>query len=433
MNVKHKRKDLYEVTEDFVFKLEKLFNDRFKIQLNNLSKSYSSKLIDHINKHQHKIRESIFTSNLESKILLILMKNNCVCIKGKYCFYCGNDVEAHKKTSKIITPSNWDESKLYHAFRDYKSKKRKKGVTPTISLKYKSENTSCYVIGSGEEKNVDHKSIFELPNKLPENTLFDKTALNKLSGTNRGKNKIPSLMTDVIQGVNTTIDKLIDEAVSDEMKFYFRIIYFFKYLEVSEQYYSDSFIKRLFPVNEGFEFINEGLKFIETTTGAGIFYLRNTQFTGCISFNAVRKYMHAKETNTKYKFTEDHIYRRKLVAKFLLKLNLKNEEDLYEKYTKQFSFISLLDSAENSAISKVDVKMKTIAKEKKDYLKFYTTKLAKKPYKIKMIKTKIKSKSLLKGYIKYLMKIKKVTSKSTYLNFKSKLKQYIKISDYWVN
>jgi len=410
--------DLYRLTYEFVRLLEKSFNEHFKIILNDLSKSHTNETTNHIKKHEKKIKETIFSKDLKRNILLILLKNNCVCTyKKEYCFYCGKGVEIHSNTTPIIEPSNWEETKAAHAFRTGKKEK--------VSIKYASKNISNYRIGNREGK-VYHKSIFELPIKLSENSLFDKTVLDELSGKSDKK----SLMAGVLEKGNTRLQELIKESVRREMIFFSRISSLYHMLKSIQIVYSKTYDKRIITETEELECIDEGLKFIETTTGAGIFYLRNTQFTGYISLAAVKKYMKSRNT---YKFTEDHIYRRKLAAKFLLNNKLTKVEDLYDIYTEKFSFISLLDRSENSSISKIDVNEETINSDMKQYLKFYIKKLAEEPFKIEMIKTKIKSKDSLEECINYLMEENQLNSESEDSEIKDKLEEYIKIFNFWIN
>jgi len=412
-----KKEDLYRLTYKFERLIIKSFNEHFKLILNNLSKSHTKEITNYIKKHKEKIQESIFSKNLKRNILLILLKNNCVCRKNtEYCYCCRLKDEIHTDPTPIIEPSNWGETKANHAFR-------KKGKKEKVSIKYASKNISNYTIGKSSGK-VHHKSIFLLPIKLSENSLFDKTVLDNLSGNSQQK----SLMAGVLEKGSTRMQELIMKSVHLEMIFFSRISIFYHMLKAIQVVYSKSLDKRIIAETEELKYIDEGLKFIETTTGAGIFYLTNTQFTGYISLEAVKNYMKSRKT---YKFTEDHIYRRKLAAKFLLNKKLTKVEDLYEIYTEKFSFISLLHSSENKLISKISVDEKTISSDTKKYLTFYTEKLAGK--KVDIIKIKIKSKDLLKKCINYLMEENHLNSKSKDSEIKDNLEKYTKIFKFWIN
>ena len=413
--------DIYRLRDEFNRVLIKSFNEHFKLILNDLSKSHTSELTNHIKNNKKKIQESIFSKNLNRNILLILLKNNCVCYyKKDYCFCCGKDAKIHPVPTEIITPSNFKETISAHGSRNKPEKVQ-------VKIEYQSKNTSNYKIGKklGE---IHHKSIFLLPIKLSENSLFNKEVLDELSGNSNKK----GLMAGVLEKGNTRMQEVIKESVRREMIFFARISSLYHMLNSLQVVYSKTYDKSIISETEELECIDEGLKFIETTTGAGIFYLRNTQFTGYISLAAVKKYMRNRNT---YKFTEDHIYRRKLAAKYLLNNKLKKVKNLYDIYTEKFSFISLLDSSENSSISKVDVNENGISSNMttEKYLKLYTKKLAEKPFEIEMIKTNIKSKHLLEGCIIYLMDENQLNSESEDHEIKDKLGDYMKIFDFWIN
>jgi len=93
----------------------------------------------------------------------------------------------------------------------------------------------------------------------------------------------------------------------------------------------------------------DACSFIETTIGAAIWYLpkdHDLLFTGYISVEAV----------TKNERSEDHLYPRKIAAKYLLDYDWSNESEplnhLIDRYLKRFGRYNYVSKTENKKLVK---------------------------------------------------------------------------------
>jgi hypothetical protein len=149
--------------------------------------------------------------------------------------------------------------------------------------------------------------------------------------------------------------------------------------------------------------------YIDTVYGAGLYYLANDKPSGYISILAIKEAFKSlmnkelKVPKSKIKFTNDHIYRRKLAANYLrirVKLDFKDFKKLYKE---RFSYISFITSGENGTIKKWDENSRNMEIPWEEFKEKYVEKL--KPLGVDLIGTKIYSDIQMKSFIRFLYSI----------------------------
>ena len=396
--------ELYELAEWFATKLNKQFEAYYAIAMREFE-TYENK-----SELKKNVKAEILSTNLKSKIFLILAKCNCVC-DGNDKLYCYS-VNC-KNSIPITTSSNFNESIAYHNYRAYISKKKKRGSKHHIKFEKNVKQPKTYYFNKKEENTVLFESIFRGKNKLDENLLFDKPIIISIS----------KMMSDALKTsyLDTTMYSKIRESIIQRIILDAKISAFFQFIQSSKSFYK--------PINADLQNTIE-LKvsdFIETTFGAGLFYLFNTRFTGFVSYEAIKEYLKKGDA---FDFTDDHIYARKLASKFLLNKSKLTYEELRNFYINQFSYITFLTSSENSKIKNKKNDTGKMALELPKYLKFYKKSLSNEG--IHIIKTTIKSKYALKSILKYLQKNALLTERSSIEEVQDLLKKYTNFAKLWI-
>jgi hypothetical protein len=98
---------------------------------------------------------------------------------------------------------------------------------------------------------------------------------------------------------------------------------------------------------------NEQKAFIETMIGAAIWYIPKppNTWTGHVSVGVLKAF-HPKSEHTKPKFSEEHVYPRKMAAKLLLKDNLLNGEKLKLLFKEKYGRLHFITPGENKSVLK---------------------------------------------------------------------------------
>lgn len=390
-----------EVTSLLNSKFEKQFNDTLK-KIKNL------KLGKELHLYFEEVREDVFGKNLSHYVYIIFAKSNCICgsKRNKYCYSLDCD---NKKYKPIIQPSNFSEPNLSHKKRKDKSvqnKKKNKKSDNVILIKEK--NNIIYIQPNSKKqievhlKNLFKKHIFSKQINelgLTDILLFDRGILDNI---------FKILQSDLFNNQeNSVLNDLIIKFLTDKLLLEGKLRALHNLFEIGD---------KLFPSNfdvvdlDKFKDLAEKIQdYIDTTYGAGIFYLRNTKESGFVSLGAIKQAFKEHLTNKSVtKFTKDHIYRRKLAAN-----HLKNESNIdfsefYYLYRERFAYISYVTSAENKRIISWDKNPESMKIDfHKKFKQLYKDSLRK--LNVILIKTKIESEANLNSIIHFMFleKIKK--------------------------
>lgn len=396
--------ELYELAEWFTNRLNKQFEVCYSAAIKEFN-SYDNK--SELKKY---VKEEILSTNLQSKIFLILAKCNCVC-DGNKDIYCYADKCRH--SIPITTSSNFNESIAYHNYRAYLSEKKRKGKKYKVFFVKEQKTPKHYHFNDQIENSVHFQSIFKGGKKFDETLLFDKPTIVGIS----------KMMNDALKAdpLDCIMYSKIRESIIQRVILDARISAFCQFVSSSKSFYK--------PINAELQSVIE-LKvsdFIETTFGAGLFYLFNTQFTGFVSYGAIKEYLKKGDA---YNFTDDHIYARKLASKFLLNKERLTYKELRSFYINQFSYVTFLTSSENLKIKNKKNDTGKMALPLPTYLKYYKKGLSKEG--IYIIKTTIKSKNALKSILKYLHKNGLLNERSTIDEVQDLLTKYTNFARLWI-
>lgn len=382
-------------------KFEKQFNDTLK-KVKNL------KFGKELHLYSDEVKEDIFGKNLAHYIYIIFAKNNCICGSNhnKYCYSidCVNN-----KCKPLIQPSNFSETNLKHKKRKDKSIQNKQiNKKSDIVILTKEKNKIIYYQSNSKnpievhlknlfKKHLFKKQIDELG--LTDILLFDRGVLDniyKILESDLFDNQENSVLNDLI--IKFFTDKLLLEGKLKALHNLF---------EIGDKLFPSDFdVVDLDKFKDLAEKIQD---YIDTTYGAGIFYLRNTKESGFVSLDAIKQAFKEHLSNKPVtKFTKDHIYRRKLAAN-----HLKNEPNLEFSefsylYRERFAYISYVTSGENKRIISWDKNPESMKIDfHKKFKQLYKDSLRK--LNVFLIKTQIESEANLNSIIHFMFleKIKK--------------------------
>lgn len=400
--------------------------DKYKLQYKEISKNFHN-IIEENDNFFDEIKNEIFGPKLNHYVYLLLAKCNCICRKkiNKYCYsiFCNN-----KKFTPITNENNYNKSALNHKRRDFKSKKNKKEASQEIKriTLEKQNNFILYKENDFEKSKVLFENIASTNSKdkfnkfVKDNLLQNSLIINEIKLFNH---KIIENVYNIIKSdsfnnsINEYLDKLINESLLDKILLNTKLKVLHNLFEIG--------LNLIPPDVKKFKNLTKKTNdYIDTTYGAGIYYLQNTSYCGFISVNAVKESFKALFENEKIKsvkFTEDHIYRRKLAANYLKNsLNI-NFSDFKQIYKDKFSFISFTTAKENRGITKWTDSIELINIDFEKFKDIYVEQLSK--HDVNLIKTKnIYTSSHMKTFVYFLFleKIKNKYKKSEIKHIESK-------------
>ena len=206
---------------------------------------------------------------------------------------------------------------------------------------------------------------------------------------------------------NSVLDDLIIKFLSDKLLLEGKLKALHNLFEIGD---------KLFPTDfdvvdlDKFKDLAEKIQdYIDTTYGAGIFYLRNTRESGFVSLGAIKQAFKEHIANKAVtKFTKDHIYRRKLAANHLKNESTIEFSEFSNLYRERFAYISYVTSGENKRIISWDKNPESMKIDfHKKFKQLYKDSLRK--LNVFLIKTQIESEANLNSIIHFMFleKIKK--------------------------
>lgn len=385
-----------------VNKATSLLNSKFEKQFNDtLKKIKNLKLGKELHLYSDEVREDIFGKNLSHYVYIIFAKNNCICGSNhnKYCYSldCVNN-----RCKPLIQPSNFSETNLKHKKRKDKSVQNKqKNKKSDFVILTREKNKILYHQSNSKnpievhlknlfKKHLFKKQIYELG--LTDILLFDRGILDniyKILESDLFDNQENSVLNDLI--IKFLTDKLLLEGKLKALHNLF---------EIGDKLFPSDF--DVIDLDKFKDLAEKIQDYIDTTYGAGIFYLRNTKESGFVSLDAIKQAFKEHLTNKSLtKFTKDHIYRRKLAAN-----HLKNESsiDFLEfsyLYRERFAYISYVTSGENKRIISWDKNPQSMKIDfHKKFKQLYKDSLRK--LNVILIKTQIESEVNLNSIIHFM-------------------------------
>jgi hypothetical protein len=390
-----------EVTSLLNSKFEKQFNDTLK-KIKNL------KLGKDLHLYFDEVREEIFGKNLAHYVYIIFAKNNCICGSNhnKYCYSldCVN-----KKYMPLIQPSNFSETNLKHKKRKDKSvqnKQKNKKSDNVILIKEKNKilylqpNSKKHIevhLNNLFKKHIFSRQINELG--LTDILLFDRGILDNI---------FKILESDLLNNhENSVLNDLIIKFLTDKLLLEGKLKALHNLFEIGDKLFPSDF--DVIGLDKFKDLAEKIQDYIDTTYGAGIFYLRNTRESGFVSLDAIKQAFKEHLTNKSLtKFTKDHIYRRKLAANHLKNESSIDFSEFSYLYRERFAYISYVTSGENKRIISWDKNPESMKIDfHKKFKQLYKDSLRK--LNVFLIKTQIESEANLNSIIHFMFleKIKK--------------------------
>jgi len=385
-----KKYQLLEVSEYLKYQLINKFNLHYKRIIEEYDLKTSNKLL------VKKIKDDIFGDDelIKTNIFIILAKSNCIC-RGNNSIKCFN-IKCDNTTS-LIELSKWNETKLMHyerAIKGIKSsiKKYSKEDNKTIINLYDNKNQEIKInfLDLTNKENIEiqkRKNLFDIylfdHDKIK--NIFDIIKYETLDELNLGKH------------VNKIFDKLIRTSLYNNLLLDSKLNVLYNLFKIGKNLNPDKNQESLF------ELTNKIEGYIDTTFGAGIYYLKNSNISGYASLEVMKEALNSieKEKNKKdIKFTHDHIYRRKLASSFLRSNNYLDFEKFKELYKDRFSYVSFLTSNENNKIKDWIDDPSFMNIELKKFKRLYKQKLFEKN--IHLVDTKVKTENGLKNFLYFL-------------------------------
>ncbi len=392
---KLKKYELFEIANHINF----LINRNYKIYFQKIIEQYNIEIDENKLSYFKKVKEDIFgdESLIKTNIFLIVAKSNCICW-GENSRSCYN---INCKNSKsLIELGNWNESKLKHLERSIKgqaksfikfSKSKKKNKISITDKQNEIFEIDFNNISNKNSINVQkEKSIYDI-------LLYDLEKLKNIYNIIQSDSFEQLSNNGEFELSNEKLEKYILSSLSNHLLLDGKLEVLYNLFKFGKKLNPKDSPDAIFKLTKKIE------DYIDTTYGAGLYYLKNTKISGFVSFASIKQaFKEIEDSNNKsnIRFTEDHIYRRKLASSFLrskVDLTLIEFQNLYKN---RFSYISFLTSEENSSIKDWvdDPDFMNIPIQK--FQKKYNTAINKKG--VELINTKIMSEGNLKTFINFL-------------------------------
>ncbi len=425
----------YEIAlSDVSKKITNYIFSQFERHYNDIVDNFSSISIEDRKIYEEELKSEILTKNLNHYVYVLLAKCNCRCLQPN-TIYCYSMNCENNKLTPIINSNNFNASALNHKKRNdkHQQKKRadKKGndsflVKDTLVFK---EDNQFYYVRNGIKKMIFFENI--LSKKFKEKSLnaIDRMAIenNLLNKHNEIDSKSISneiLLFDqnIIKNVyeiilcesfkkeeNEKLKDLIKESIFDKILLDSKMKALHNLFEIGLS---------IFPpdANKFKDLEKKTNNYIDTTYGAGLYYLENIKPSGYVSVEAVKEAfasLFKKEVDPKskikIKFTNDHIYRRKLAATYLKNEHQRDFSEFKKLYKNRFSYISFITSKENSSIKKWDENPNSMKIPFDKFREIYVLELKK--LNVNLIETEIFSETQMKTFIEfiYITEVSKLT------------------------